>query len=162
MMQGAKNKTMPDGLQISLMEKKWRQILPSYRSICRKAIYSVIDLKNAEVSVSLANDEFVHKLNLEYRNMDKSTNVLSFPMPFVDVPMRPMGDIVLALETLEKEAKEQNKTVEAHFTHLLIHGALHLSGYDHILEEEAVEMEGLEIQKMIELGYNNPYEGEIR
>ena len=162
MMQGAKNKTMPDGLQISLMEKKWRQILPSYRSICRKAIYSVIDLKNAEVSVSLANDEFVHKLNLEYRNMDKSTNVLSFPMPFVDVPMRPMGDIVLALETVEKEAKEQNKAFEAHLTHLLIHGALHLSGYDHILEEEAAEMEALEIQKMIELGYNNPYEGEIR
>ena len=153
---------MPDGLQISLNEKKWRQVLPNYRSICRKAISSVIDLKNAEVSVSLANDTFVHKLNLEYRNMDKSTNVLSFPMPFVDVPMRPMGDIVLALETVEKEAVEQNKTLEAHFAHLLIHGALHLSGYDHILENEALEMEALEVQKMIKLGYKNPYEGEIR
>lgn len=153
---------MPDGLQISLMEKKWRQILPNYRSICRKAISTIIDLKNAEVSVSLANDTFVHKLNLEYRNMDKSTNVLSFPMPFVDVPMRPMGDIVLALETVEKEAKEQNKTLEAHFSHLLIHGALHLSGYDHISDKQAEEMEALEIQKMVELGYKNPYEGEIR
>ena len=153
---------MPDGLQISLNEKKWRQVVPNYRSICRKAISSVIDLKNAEVSVSLANDTFVHKLNLEYRNMDKSTNVLSFPMPFVDVPMRPMGDIVLALETVEKEAVEQNKTLEAHFAHLLIHGALHLSGYDHILENEALEMEALEVQKMIKLGYKNPYEGEIR
>lgn len=153
---------MPDGLQISLNEKKWRQVLPNYRNICRKAISSVIDLKNAEVSVSLANDTFVHKLNLEYRNMDKSTNVLSFPMPFVDVPMRPMGDIVLALETVEKEAVEQSKTFEAHFVHLLIHGALHLSGYDHILENEALEMEALEVQKMIKLGYKNPYEGEIR
>lgn len=153
---------MPDGLQISLMEKKWRQILPNYRAVCRKAISAVIDLKNAEVSVSLANDTFVHKLNLEYRNMDKTTNVLSFPMPFVDVPMRPMGDIVLALETVEQEAKEQNKTLEAHFSHLLIHGALHLSGYDHISDEEAEKMEALEIQKMIELGYKNPYEGEIR
>ena len=83
-------------------------------------------------------------------------------MPFVDVPMRPMGDIVLALETVEKEAFEQNKSFEAHLVHLLIHGALHLSGYDHISDEEAEEMEALEIQKMIELGYKNPYEGEIR
>ena len=153
---------MPDGLQISLNEKKWRQILPNYRSICRKAVASVIDLKNAEVSISLSNDSFVHQLNLEYRNIDRSTNVLSFPLPFVDVPMRPMGDIVLALETVEKEALEQHKSFEAHLTHLLIHGALHLSGYDHISEEEAVEMESLETQKMLELGYNNPYEGEIR
>ena len=153
---------MPDGLQISLNEKKWRQILPNYRSICRKAVASVIDLKNAEVSISLSNDAFVHQLNLEYRNIDRSTNVLSFPLPFVDVPMRPMGDIVLALETVEKEALEQHKSFEAHLTHLLIHGALHLSGYDHISEEEAVEMESLETQKMLELGYNNPYEGEIR
>ena len=153
---------MPDGLQISLNEKKWRQILPNYRSICRKAVGSVIDLKNAEVSISLSNDAFVHQLNLEYRNIDRSTNVLSFPLPFVDVPMRPMGDIVLALETVEKEALEQHKSFEAHLTHLLIHGALHLSGYDHISEEEAVEMEELEAQKMQQLGYNNPYEGEIR
>ena len=157
-----KSKIMPDGLQISLNEKKWRQILPNYRSICRKAVASVIDLKNAEVSISLSNDSFVHQLNLEYRNIDRSTNVLSFPLPFVDVPMRPMGDIVLALETVEKEALEQHKSFEAHLTHLLIHGALHLSGYDHISEEEAVEMESLETQKMLELGYNNPYEGEIR
>ena len=71
MIQEIKSKIMPDGLQISLNEKKWRQVLPNYRNICRKAISSVIDLKNAEVSVSLANDTFVHKLNLEYRNMDK-------------------------------------------------------------------------------------------
>jgi probable rRNA maturation factor len=162
MTQEIKSKTMPDGLQISLTEKKWRQILPSYRSICRKAIASVINLKNAEVSISLANDVFVHKLNLEYRHIDKSTNVLSFPMPFVDVPMRPMGDIVLALETVEKEAFEQNKSFEAHLVHLLIHGALHLSGYDHISEDDAKEMEALEVEKMILLGYKNPYEGEIR
>ena len=153
---------MPDGLQISLQEKRWRQVLPNYRSICRKAILSVIDLKQAEVSVVLADDSFVHRLNLEYRNMDKSTNVLSFPMPFVDVPMRPMGDIVLSLDTIEKEAFEQGKTFEAHLAHLLIHGALHLSGYDHISDDEAKQMEALEMEKMQQLGYDNPYEGEIR
>ena len=153
---------MPDGLQISLHEKRWRQVLPNYRSICRKAISAIIDLKQAEVSIVLADDAFVHQLNFEYRNMDKSTNVLSFPMPFVDVPMRPMGDIVLSLDTIEKEANEQGKTFEAHLVHLLIHGALHLSGYDHISDDEARQMEALEMEKMESLGYKNPYEGEIR
>ncbi len=153
---------MPDGLQITVKDKKWREALPKYRSVCRKAIASVIDLGTCEVSVVLADDLFVHQLNLEYRHIDKSTNVLSFPMPYVDVPMRPMGDIVLALETVKREAEEQHKTLEAHLTHLLIHGALHLSGYDHILDKEAEQMEALEIEKTTALGFDNPYKGEIR
>ena len=73
-----------------------------------------------------------------------------------------MGDIVLALETVMREAKEQKKSFEEHLTHLLIHGTLHLSGYDHILDEEAKVMESLEIEKVTSLGFKNPYEGEIR
>ncbi|MBO5997726.1 MAG: rRNA maturation RNase YbeY, partial [Alphaproteobacteria bacterium] len=87
---------------------------------------------------------------------------LSFPMPFVDVPMRPMGDIVLALGTVMRESEEQKKTFEEHLTHLLVHGALHLSGYDHITDKEAKVMEALEIEKVTALGYENPYKGEIR
>lgn len=153
---------MPDGLQITVKEKKWREVLPDFRLICRKAVASVIDLKTCEVSVVLANDAFVHQLNLEYRHIDKSTNVLSFPLPFVDAPMRPMGDIVLALETVAREAEEQHKSFEEHLTHLLVHGSLHLCGYDHIIDEDAEKMEALEIEKVMSLGYNNPYEGEIR
>lgn len=153
---------MPDGLQITVKNKKWKDILPKYRSICRRAISSVLDLKSCEVSIVLADDLFVHQLNLEYRNIDKPTNVLSFPVPFVDVPMRPMGDIVLALETVFCEAKEQKKSFEEHLTHLLIHGALHLSGYDHISDEEAKVMESLEIEKVTSLGFDDPYKGEIR
>lgn len=153
---------MPDGLQITVKEKKWREVLPDYRLICRKAVASAIDLKTCEVSVVLANDAFVHQLNLEYRHIDKSTNVLSFPLPFVDAPMRPMGDIVLALETVAREAEEQHKSFEEHLTHLLVHGSLHLCGYDHIIDEDAEKMEALEIEKVMSLGYNNPYEGEIR
>lgn len=155
---------MPDGLLITVKEPKWRKVLPLFRAICRKAVGAVIDLKTCEVSVVLANDTFVHQLNLEYRHIDRSTNVLSFPLPYteVDDAMRPMGDIVLALETLEREAAEQNKTLEAHLTHLLVHGALHLSGYDHILDEEAKQMEALEVEKMQMLGFENPYKGEIR
>ena len=153
---------MSDGLQITVKNKKWKDVLPKYRSVCRKAVSAVLDLTSCEVSIVLADDLFVHQLNLEYRHIDKPTNVLSFPVPFVDVPMRPMGDIVLALETVQKEAKEQKKTFEEHLTHLLIHGALHLSGYDHISDEEAHVMESLEIEKVTSLGFANPYEGEIR
>ena len=153
---------MPDGLQITIKDKKWKDVLPKYRSICRKAISTVLDLGACEVSIVLAEDSFVHQLNLEYRHIDKPTNVLSFPVPFIDVPMHPMGDIVLALETIEREAAEQKKTFEEHFVHLLIHGALHLSGYDHILDEEAKIMEALETKKIMSLGFNDPYEGEER
>lgn len=153
---------MPDGLEITVKEARWKKVLPNYRSFCRKAISAVIDLTDNTVSVVLANDLFVHQLNLEYRHIDKPTNVLSFPMPYVDIPMRPMGDIVLSLETLEKESSEQDKTLPEHLAHLLIHGALHLSGYDHITDEQAHEMEGLEIEKMETLGFENPYKGEER
>ena len=111
---------MSDGLQITVKNKKWKDVLPKYRSVCRKAVSAVLDLTSCEVSIVLADDLFVHQLNLEYRHIDKPTNVLSFPVPFVDVPMRPMGDIVLALETVQKEAKEQKKTFEEHLTHLFI------------------------------------------
>ena len=153
---------MPDGLQITVKDKKWKDVLPKYRSVCRRAVSTVLDLTSCEVSIVLADDVFVNQLNLEYRNIDKPTNVLSFPVPFVDVPIRPMGDIVLALETVQREAKEQKKSFEEHLTHLLIHGALHLSGYDHISDEEAKVMESLEIEKVTSLGFANPYEGEIR
>ena len=153
---------MIDGLEITVKEKRWKEVLPKYRSFCRKVISDRVDLSSESVSVVLAGDGFVHQLNAEYRNIDKPTNVLSFPMPYVDVPMRPMGDIVLSLDTLERECKEQNKTLEEHLAHLLIHGALHLLGYDHITDEEAQEMEALEKETMQRLGYKNPYEGEER
>ena len=153
---------MPNGLEITLKDKRWRQALPNYRAVCAKAIASVINLKENTVSIVLADDDFVHQLNSEYRHMDKPTNVLSFPMPVIDVPMRPLGDIVLSLDTLQKESQEQNKTLCEHMTHLLIHGALHLCGYDHITDKQANQMESLEIEKMKSLGFEDPYKGEDR
>ncbi len=153
---------MPDGLEITLKNKRWKEVLPDYRKVCKKAISSVIDLKNNTVSVVFADDSFIHQLNLEYRHIDHPTNVLSFPMPYIDMPMRPMGDIIVSLETVERECAEQNKTLLEHLTHLLIHGALHLAGYDHIIEEEAQKMESLEVEKMQNLGLENPYKGEER
>lgn len=111
-----------------------------------------------EVSVVLTDDAEQRELNRQWRGFDKSTNVLSFPQiePFAPVSGL-LGDITLARETVEKEADEMGISFEAHFTHLVVHGFLHLLGYDHIEEEDAEEMEGLETDILATLGIADPY-----
>jgi probable rRNA maturation factor len=115
----------------------------------------------AEISVLLTSDAEQQRLNKAWRNIDKPTNVLSFPQiePFSPVEGL-IGDISLARETLEREAKEQGVTLEAHFTHLVVHGFLHILGYDHLTEDEALAMESLEIQILKTLGIADPYADE--
>lgn len=112
----------------------------------------------AEVSVVLTDDAEQRELNRQWRGFDKSTNVLSFPQiePFTPV-MGLLGDITLARETVALEADEMGVTFEAHFTHLVVHGFLHLLGYDHIEEDEAEAMEGLETRILATLGIADPY-----
>ncbi|MBJ6987140.1 rRNA maturation RNase YbeY [Devosia sp. MC521] len=112
----------------------------------------------AEISVVFTDDEEQRELNAEWRGKDSSTNVLSFPQiePFGPV-FGILGDITLARETLELEAKDLGKSLEDHFTHLMVHGFLHILGYDHIEEEEALQMEGLETQILAGLGIADPY-----
>lgn len=111
-----------------------------------------------EVSVVLTDDAEQRELNRQWRGFDKSTNVLSFPQiePFAPVSGL-LGDITLARETVEKEAEEMGISFEAHFTHLVVHGFLHLLGYDHIEEADAEEMEGLETEILHSLGIADPY-----
>jgi probable rRNA maturation factor len=112
----------------------------------------------AELSILLTDDEEQHELNREWRGKDASTNVLSFPQiePFEPV-VGILGDITLARETLIREAEEQGVTFEAHFTHLVVHGFLHILGYDHLTDEEALQMESLETQILASLGVEDPY-----
>ena len=110
--------------------------------------------KSSELSVVLADDAFIQDLNKTYRSKDKPTNVLSFPQ---DEDFS-LGDIILAYETIKREADEQHKSFEAHLTHLCIHGTLHLLGFDHISDKEAEEMEALEIRILAGLNIENPYE----
>ena len=114
---------------------------------------------DSELTIRLVDAEEGQELNRTYRHKDYATNVLSFPAEvpdgLLDIPL--LGDLVICVPVVEREAREQNKTLEAHWAHLVIHGCLHLLGYDHIDDEEAEEMEGLERQLLAELGYPDPY-----
>ena len=112
----------------------------------------------AEVSIVLTDDAEQRELNRQWRGIDKSTNVLSFPQiaPFGPVSGL-VGDIILARETLEREATEMGVSFDDHFTHLVVHGFLHLLGYDHIQDDEALVMEGLETKILATLGVADPY-----
>lgn len=112
----------------------------------------------AELSIVLTDDAEQRVLNRDWRSIDKSTNVLSFPQiaPFGPVSGL-LGDIILARETVAREAQEQGISFEDHFTHLVVHGFLHLLGYDHMDDDEALAMEGLETQILASLGVADPY-----
>lgn len=112
----------------------------------------------SEITIRIVDVEESQSLNHEYRGKDKPTNVLSFPFEapaHVELPL--LGDLVICAQVVQQEAKEQNKTEQAHWCHMIIHGSLHLLGYDHIEDSEAEEMEQLEIDLLKELGFKNPY-----
>lgn len=128
-----------------------------------------IDFLNSDktfyLNLCLSDDENVHKLNLEFRNQDKPTNVLSFANidseDFDDMlefeQTIELGDIIIAYETMEREAKEQEVSFKNHFCHLWTHGILHILGYDHIKDNDREEMESHEIAILDKLGIENPY-----
>ncbi|ABD82557.1 rRNA maturation RNase YbeY [Saccharophagus degradans] len=115
-------------------------------------------MNEAELSIRIVDEDESQALNLQYRGKDKSTNVLSFPCELPDgVELPLLGDLVICAQVVAKEALEQGKLLHAHWAHMVVHGTLHLLGYDHIEDGEAEEMEAIEIQVLLELGYPNPY-----
>ena len=120
-----------------------------FRKWARKALRV-----NAEITLRIVDEVEGRALNKEYRGKDYATNVLTFPLleePFI------MADILICAPVVAKEAKEQGKTLEAHFAHLMVHGVLHAHGYDHEVPAQAELMESIEIQTLTNLGYANPY-----
>lgn len=154
-------------LNLSLQQDYQSHELVLKRAYIKKVIETAlrfIDVdQDCEIGIACVDNAESHKLNLEYRQKDKPTNVLSFPS---DIPEEvlsmldalPIGDLVICIPVVLKEAIEQNKTPIEHFTHMLVHGTLHLMGYDHeTSDEDAEEMEALEIEILAKVGFSNPY-----
>ena len=111
-----------------------------------------------QVSIEIVDKEISQDLNSNYRQKDKPTNVLSFPLELPEFVKEDLiGDLAICAQVVEEEAKQQNKPVLNHWAHLTIHGTLHLLGYDHIQDDEAVEMESLEIKLLSQLTIPDPY-----
>ncbi|MBG6289254.1 MULTISPECIES: rRNA maturation RNase YbeY [Pseudomonas] len=134
--------------------------LPSeaeFRTWCELALRQ--RQNDSELTIRLVDEAEGRELNKTWRHKDYATNVLSFPADvpdeLLDIPL--LGDLVICAPVVIREAAEQGKSVQAHWAHLVIHGCLHLLGYDHIDDVEAEEMEGLERELLAELGHPDPY-----
>lgn len=157
-------------IAISLQSSKWRTQGLDTEFLCRQAVSGALaavgsDDEMLEISVVLADDALVRRLNRENRGHDRPANVLAFPgephgeiLP--DGAPRLLGDVVLAHETVSREACRLDKPFEDHLRHLVVHGALHLLGYGHDTESEAQAMESLETTVLAEMGVPDPYSGE--
>ncbi|HHF6443894.1 TPA: rRNA maturation RNase YbeY [Haemophilus influenzae] len=133
--------------------------LPTEEQIVQWATAAIQPEGNeVEMTVRIVDEAESHELNLTYRGKDRPTNVLSFPFECPDeVELPLLGDLVICRQVVEREAAEQEKLLMAHWAHMVVHGGLHLLGYDHIEDDEAEEMESLETQIMQGLGFDDPY-----
>jgi len=161
-------------ITVEAVETAWLEVLPQCPALCRDttlAVLATLDYDRLggalEIGVRLSDDGELRTLNRQYRHIDAATNVLSFPAsdcvagalpaaPPAGAPLA-LGDIVLGLETVRAEADNQGKTLIDHLRHLVVHGVLHLAGYDHQVDQEAATMEGLEREILAGLGVANPY-----
>lgn len=136
----------PAGLPTESDFQRWLEaVLPQFQ-------------EESEVTVRLVDEAESRELNHTYRSKDKPTNVLSFPFeapPGIELPL--LGDLIICRQVVEQEAAEQEKPLLAHWAHMVVHGSLHLLGYDHIEDDEAEEMESIETEIMLALGYDDPY-----
>ncbi|WP_226662896.1 rRNA maturation RNase YbeY [Microbulbifer aggregans] len=133
--------------------------LPEDQDLLQWAIAAVSGLRDeAEISLRIVDEDESQALNLQYRGKDKPTNVLSFP---ADIPeelgLPLLGDLVICAQVVASEAEQQHKALAAHWAHMVVHGTLHLLGYDHIEDDEAEIMENLETRIMARMGFSDPY-----
>ena len=136
---------------VDCKDKRWKKYKIDFEKIVCTAVSGVYS--DSEVSIVLVGDDEIQGLNCSYRGIDKPTNVLSFELEDEFL----LGDIYISLDTVVKEARAANISVEDHVAHMVVHGVLHLLGYDHLNEKQARVMEGLEIDMLAKLGIKNPY-----
>lgn len=157
-------------IEVIAESPEWKAALPCAEGVSGRAAAAAFgavqpNTKGAEASVILTDDAWVRLLNNAYRGRDEPTDVLSFPIlgeggrAVSSSPNQPvlLGDIVIAFETAAADAAARNKPLSDHLSHLVVHGMLHLCGYDHLAEAEANEMERLETRILAGLGVSDPY-----
>ena len=147
-------------LDISIDDREWR-VVPNLRKLARTAVLAVLPDDDVAIGLLFTSDARIAEINGQWRGKATATNVLSFPVsaatPVPAGEPRPLGDIVMAYGVIAREALEQKKPFGHHVTHLIVHGVLHLLGYDHEKDDEAGVMEAREIMILAELGMENPY-----
>ncbi len=173
---------LPDGffLEIAIEDDSWQKALPDYREIVASSLEQIVThvsegqrlvkFPHLELNIVLCNDAYIQTLNSDFRSQDKATNVLSFegldPEQTKDylkgdeeAPDHPLslGDVYIAYETMVAEASDAGISLKDHFTHLVIHGILHLLGYDHIEDDDAEIMETWETKLLKNLAIDDPY-----
>ena len=147
-------------VDISIDDRDWTTV-PDLKKLARRVLKATLADDDVSLSLLFTSDAKILEINRQWRGKAAATNVLSFPVS-AETPVpagepRPLGDIVLAFGIVSKEAQEQKKPIAHHVTHLIVHGALHLLGYDHEDDGEAEAMEGREIAILAGLGIENPY-----
>ncbi len=146
-------------ISVTVEAEGWHN-LGDIEALVVRAIEAVPDVKPCSIDVLLTDDVEIRQLNLDFRKIDKPTNVLSFPAPEMPVPtgeVAHLGDMVLAYETVVREAAAAGKSMDQHTTHLVVHAMLHLLGYDHETDAEAEAMEQQERDILAKLGIADPY-----
>lgn len=151
---GVSGQAEPIEIDVTHLDDGWPDLSLLIRPAVLAALAEIDNPAPGALSIVLSNDEHVQGLNRTYRHKDRPTNVLSFPMP---AGTGLMGDIILARETLEREAQDQGKSFIDHACHLLVHGVLHLQGFDHQETVAAEDMERREIHALKRLSIDNPY-----
>jgi len=150
-------------IEIEIEDPAWTEALPDVEALTEAAALAALAQDGAQdegVVLLLTDDAAVQALNARFRDKDKPTNVLSFPAPHN--PERHLGDVALAYGVCVREAAEQGKPLAHHLQHLVAHGVLHLLGYDHMSDDEAEAMEGLERVVLAGLGIPDPYQADGR
>lgn len=146
--------TRKSKVEVVALDAGWRKALPGVERLVAKAALATLGARKRSLTVALANDRDVRKLNARDRGKDNPTNVLSYPSGEKSF----LGDVVLARQTVWREARSQGKTAAAHVSHLVVHGTLHLLGYDHETgKADAERMEALERRILKKLGIADPY-----
>ena len=142
-------------IEVELEAESWQTALADVEQVVTRAATAALGSVEGDVVVLLADDPTVQDLNARFRQKDRPTNVLSFPAAESAFPH--LGDVILGYDYCAAEAVAQGKTLSDHLSHLVVHGVLHLLGYDHIEDDEAEEMEGEERLILAGLGIADPY-----